>query len=223
MTNGDTGDSAQSAQAAQVAPLEQSKSRRRPVSVERAVQEGILIAGSAVVMDAKNYIIVASLRDGHPFDLDSVMANVQRQLLALSRENDENGRRVEQLAADIHKHGGAPDDSEGYQADDYPTLTRRAIVNLRIGNELKRLSDNEPFLAELAERARIAAWSDVGDAIFTRLLTDLPKPPDKFYEDDKAQRIRALFDINLRALERQTQLRRDERTSPTNEDAKPDE
>jgi hypothetical protein len=186
----------------------QARPKRKAISVTRAVEEGVLIASAAVAMDAKNHIIVEALREGHPFDLDDVMATVRSGLRALARENDETAHRVEQLAAEVQERGGAENDSEGYHLDDHPTLTKRAIVNLRLGEELERLSENDAFVADVAERARLQAWTDVGDAISQRLIASLPKPPDRFYEEDKEQRIRALFAINLRALEKQAERRR---------------
>jgi len=51
------------------------------------------------------------------------------------------------------------------------------------------------------------AWTEVGGAIEARLLDSLPQPRDRFYEDDKDARVRALLSINLRALEKQAKRR----------------
>jgi hypothetical protein len=62
-------------------------------------------------------------------------------------------------------------------------------------------------VGEVAERARKRAWAEVGDAVSSRLLDSLPAEPDPFYDDDKEARVRALFNINLRALEKQAKRR----------------
>jgi hypothetical protein len=180
---------------------------RKPVSIERSVDEGVLIATAAVTMDVKNYIIVEAIRDGNPFNLDDVVAAVRRELLALATENDSSAQRVQQLAVEVQSPGGADHDSEGYQVDDHPTLTKRGIIHVLLAAELERLSEDDDFVAELAEKARVRAWAEVGDAIEARLLGALPKPPDEFYDDDKDARIRALYNINLRALEKQAKRR----------------
>jgi hypothetical protein len=177
--------------------------KRRPVSIERSVDEGVLIAQAAVTMDVKNHIIVGALRDGTPFDLAKVRASVRRELHGLAMENENSARRVQSLAVEVQTPRGAPDNAEGYQTDDHPTLTKRGIIHVMLAEELERLSEDEDFVVELAERARVQAWAEVGDAIESRLLGSLPRKPDKFYEDDKDARIRALFNINLRALEKQ--------------------
>jgi hypothetical protein len=184
-----------------------ARSRREPISVERSVEEGVLIASAAVAMEAKNYIIVEALREGHPFNLEDVAESVRRELVELSQENDDGAHRIQQLADEVRERGGAQNDSEGYQLGDHPTLTKRATVYARLGVELARLSEDNAFVAGLAERARVQAWAEVGDALSARLLASIPRPRDKFYEDDKAQRIRALLNINLRALEKQAQPR----------------
>lgn len=180
---------------------------RKPVSIERSVDEGVLIASATVAMDVKNYIIVEAIREGRPYDQAAVSAEVRRDLLALAHENQASAQRVQQLAVDVQTPRGAPDDSEGYQVDDHPTLTKRGIIHVLLAAELERLSEDENFVEELAEKARVQAWAEVGDAIEARLLNSLPKAPDKFYEEDRDARIRALININLRALEKQARRR----------------
>jgi hypothetical protein len=180
-----------------------STAKRRAVSIERSVDEGVLIAQAAVVMDAKNHIIVGAIRDGKPFDAADVRARVRRELQRLGGENQDNAKRLQTLAVDVQSPKGPPDNAEGYQTEDHPTLTKRGIIHVLLAEELDRLSEDSEFVVELAERARVAAWAEVGGAIESRLLDSLPKPPDRFYEDDKEARIRALFNINLRALEKQ--------------------
>jgi hypothetical protein len=180
-----------------------SRALRKPVSIERSVDEGVIIASAAVTMDVKNYIIVQAIREGHPFDRDDVMAAVRRELRSLAQENDSSAQRVQQLAVDVQTPRGAIDDSEGYQTADHPTLTKRGIIYVMLAEELERLSEDDEFVSELAERARLRAWSEVGEAVSFRLLDAVVGEPDAFYEEDKDARIRALFNINLRALEKQ--------------------
>jgi hypothetical protein len=185
----------------------QSQPARRPVSIERSVDEGVLIASAAVTMEVKNHIIVEAIREGHPFNLDEVCAAVRRELVALAQENNASAQRVQQLSVDVQTEGGAGYDSEGYQVDDHPTLTKRGIIHVMLAAELERLGEDEQFVAEVAERARVQAWTEVGDAVSTRLLDALPDDRDASYDDDKDARVRALVGINLRALEKQARRR----------------
>jgi hypothetical protein len=188
---------------ARVSVPDGAQKKRRPVSIERSVDEGVLIAEAAVTMDVKNFIILEALRDGKDFDLDAVQSQVRAELLELADENAENSNRLNELAVGVQTSRGVPGNSEGYEIDDHPTLTKRAVIHMMLGAELERLCEDDEFVAGLAERARVAAWSDVGNAIESRLIATLDITPDKFYEDDKDARIRALYNINLRALEKQ--------------------
>jgi hypothetical protein len=181
----------------------------RPISIERSVDEGVLIASAAVAMDVKNYIIVEAIRDGSAFDPAGVEAAVRRELLELANENEASAHRVQQLSVDVQSARGARDrdNSEGYEFDDHPTLTKRGVIHVMLAAELERLSEDARFVADLAERARVQAWADVGSAIETRLIDSIPRPRDPDYEAEKDARIRALLDINFRALEKQAKRR----------------
>ena len=180
---------------------------RKPISIERSVDEGVLIASAAVAMEVKNVIIVEAIRDGSAFDAAKVVASVRRELLALADENEASAHRVQQLSVDVQTVRGPRDNSEGYQVDDHSTLTKRGVIHVMLAAELERLSEDPGFVAELAERARVQAWAEVGAAIESRLLDSVPRASDSSYETDKDARIRALVDINLRALEKQAKRR----------------
>ncbi len=179
----------------------------RPISIERSVDEGVLIASAAVVMEVKNLIIVDAIRDGSTFDVNTVTAAVRHELRGLAEENESSANRVQQLSVDVQTRRGPRDNSEGYQVDDHPTLTKRGIIHVMLAAELERLSEDPAFLAELAERARVQAWAEVGGAIESRLLESASTTEDPSYEAEKPARLRAFLDINLRALERQAKRR----------------
>ena len=184
---------------------------RKPISIERSVDEGVLIASAAVAMEVKNRIIVDAIRDGSAYDTENVLAAVRRELLALATENEASAHRVQQLSVDVQTALGPRDNSEGYQVDDHPTLTKRGVIHVMLAAELERLSEDPGFVAEIGERARVQAWADVGNAIEHRLVESIPIPQDAAYEAEKDARVRALLDINLRALERQSKRRRHRR------------
>jgi hypothetical protein len=177
--------------------------RKKTVPLEQVVDDALLIARTAVTLDVKNQIIVGALREGRPFNVDTVRAAVIRELLLVARENEASAQRVQQLAVDVRTPRGAVDNSEGYQVDDHPTLTKRGIIHVLLADELERLSGDDDYVAELAEQARLRAWAEVGEAIENRLLDAATPPRDPSYDRDKAARIRAFYNINLRALERQ--------------------
>jgi hypothetical protein len=176
--------------------------RRKPVSISRATEEGLLIARAALIMEVKNQIILDAIRDGRPYDVARVIDVAKRELGVLARENDDSADRTRQLAAQVLTPEGSRD-REGYQADDHRSLTDRATIHARVSAELERLSGDDEYLRDVADNAQARAWSEVGDAIASRLLRNLPVVPDRFYEQEKEARIKALYRINLHALERQ--------------------
>jgi hypothetical protein len=182
-------------------PLPGPATPRKPISIDRAVEEGILIATSALTMEVKNQIIIDAIRDARPYDVGHVVAVAKRQLLALARQNVESSDRIQHLAEDVLTPKGSTD-SEGYRAGDHPALANRAVIHSRVSAELERLADDDAYIQDVAEAARAEAWTEVGDAVQLRLLRSVPPEPDKFYEEDKAARIQALFAINFRALEK---------------------
>jgi hypothetical protein len=182
-------------------PRPERDSPRQPISIDRAVEEGILIATSALTMEVKNQIIVDAIRDARPYDGDHVADVAKRQLLGLARQNDESSDRIQHLAEEVLTLKGAHD-SGGYRVEDHLALTNRAIIHSRVSAELRGLADDDDYIRDVAESARAEAWAEVGDAVQSRLLRDVPPERDRFYEVDRAARIQALLDINFRALEK---------------------
>ena len=182
-------------------PQKTRKPKRKPISIEHAVEEGMLIARSALTMEVKNRIIVDAIAEGRPYDESHARELVQYELVQLADENEQAAARMRELAAAVLTPRGAYT-REGYQAGDHDALANRATIHAKMCDELRELSSDDAYLDEVAERAREQAWSEVGDAIQSRLIRTLPVSPDRFYEEEKAARIRALYDINLRALEK---------------------
>ena len=63
-------------------------------STARIVDEGMLIALSAVRMAVKNGIIVGALRDHSDYDPERYAALARHELEQVARENDEDSTRV---------------------------------------------------------------------------------------------------------------------------------
>lgn len=189
------------------------KPKREPISIDHAVEEGMLIARSALTMEVKNRIIVDAIAAGRPYEATHARELVQRELIELADENEQAAARVGELAAAVLTPRGAYT-REGYQAGDHEALANRATIHARMCDELRELSSDDEYLDAVAERAREQAWSEVGDAIQSRLIRSLPVSPDRFYEEEKAARIQALYDINLRALEKRARRSSHHRHQP---------
>ena len=71
-----------------------------------------------------------------------------------------------------------------------------------LSHELARLVDDAAFIESVVEDARGQAWSELGDAIESRLALTPAYQPDADYALDRDTRLRELLAIDLAQLER---------------------
>jgi len=172
----------------------------QPISVERAVEEGLLIARSAVTMDVKNRIIVSALRDDHRFDAVETATWVALELTRLSAEQAEYAERMSELANTLTDVRGTTSKEHDYGPRDYRLLTRRGLAYASLSEHLARLVDDSHYVASVVEAARAQAWSELGTAIESRLDLGPMEHPDADYALERDTRLRALVAIDLARL-----------------------
>ena len=171
-----------------------------PISVERAVEEGLLIARSALTMDVKNRIIVSALRDDHRFDAIETASWVALELKNLSQEQAEYAERMNHLAVEVTDRHGPRRNEHNYGPRDYRILTRRGLAYASLSTELTRLVDEPTFVESVVEDARGQAWSELGSAIQSRLDLGPMRQPDADYVFERDIRLRAFIAIDLARL-----------------------
>lgn len=173
-----------------------------PITVERAVEEGLLIARSALTMDVKNRIIVSALRDDHRFDAAETASWVALELEKLSVEQAEYAKRMEDLSAEVTELHGPSRHEHDYGPRDFRLLTRRGLAYAGLSDELARLVDDPDFVESVVEDARGQAWSEIGTAIGSRLDIAPMRHPDADYDLERDTRLRAFIAIDLARLRR---------------------
>lgn len=173
-----------------------------PISVERAVEEGLLIARSALTMDVKNRIIVSVLRDDHRFDAIETASWVALELKNLSLEQAGYAERMNHLAVEVTSQHGPRRHEHDYGPRDYRLLTRRGLAYASLSNELARLVDEPTFVESVVEDARGQAWSELGTAIQSRLDLGPMQQPDADYVLERDTRLRAFIAIDFARLRR---------------------
>lgn len=174
-------------------------------AVQRAVDEGLLIARFAVVMDVKNHIIVSALRHDEPFDADATAREVKQSLVRLAAEQSDYADRVTDVLRErAARARGSVRHEHDYHPEDLGSLDLRHAVYSRVAARLRVLADKADYVAEIVETARQAAWGDLGGAVEMRLDT-LPTSPvkDADYTRNRARRIRTLIDVDFAALKKQ--------------------
>ncbi|WP_139368760.1 hypothetical protein [Agreia bicolorata] len=173
--------------------------------MQRAVDEGLLIARFAVVMDVKNHIIVGALRHDEPFDPEATALEVKQSLVRLAAEQSDYADRVTDVLRErAARARGSVKHEHDYHPEDLASLDLRNAVYSRVAAQLRLLADDVDYVSEIVETARQDAWGELGGAVEMRLDT-LPTPPvrDADYARNRARRIRTLIDVDLAALKQQ--------------------
>lgn len=162
-----------------------------PISVERAIEEGALIARSALSIATRNYVIVAAIRDDHAFDPDDVGRFVRAELRSLSREQAAYSKRMDAAVASADK---------GFDETSPETLARRGIIYAGLSDELARQAADDAIIAEVVETARIAAWNELSRTIELRLDHMSAVAADADYDSQRTQRMKDLRKYDLAPL-----------------------
>jgi hypothetical protein len=171
-----------------------------PISVDRAVEEGLLIARSALTMDVKNHIIVWTLRDDHRFDATQIATVARAELAKLIDEYGGDARRMDSTAVTAISATGPQTSGHDYRAVDYWTLSKRAMIYAAMSAELTRLSADDEFVDAIVEEARTRAWSELSAIVEGHLDWVGPPPSDSDYEETREERMLLLRTEDLRAL-----------------------
>jgi hypothetical protein len=176
--------------------------KSEPITVERAVEEGLLIARSALTMAVKNHIIVRVLGDNRVFNRLESARFAKLELRRLSREQSNYAARMDQTAATAASVPGASQHQHDYRAADYGPLTQRAAIYTALSTELDQLRDDPEFVAGVVESARSDAWAELGKTVEARLDRIFRPAPGGDYELEREHRMQELREIDLAKLAR---------------------
>ena len=169
--------------------------------VARAVEEGLLIGRSTVVLAAKNHLIVGTLRDGSPLrDLD-IGGFVAEDLLRLAAEQGDYAERTALDAKAARTAVGALRHQHDYRPADVHVLEERATIYTELSNRLAALAADDAVTAELAEEARLAAWAELSAVIGKRLDLLVRSETDPAYALARRASMAAVREVDLPTLE----------------------
>ncbi len=170
---------------------------------EQALEEGLLIARHGVTLAVKNRLIVRALQEDARFDDEESARIVAEELALAAEEQRENAQMMVDARATTDLSGGLPDHAHHYHLIDASTLRRRQRLYVALAESLEEARENPDSVAEYVERARAAAWQDIGKNVTARLeqrLHSFADDPD--YILDRQDRLRQLLEVDLPALER---------------------
>jgi uncharacterized membrane protein YccC len=173
------------------------------ISTTRAVDEGVLIALTAIRMTVKNRIIVGALRDDEPY-VPAVYIEVARdEVDELAHQNDDLAARLKRraLARAERSHSDAREAAESQRSE----LLRHVYTNL--AEKLRAVGDDSTRMAELVESARQDAWSEIRQAWHLKLAEQTPTDVGPDYERHREGRLLELIYIDLAELRHEAKRR----------------
>jgi hypothetical protein len=167
----------------------------REFSVERTVEEGLIIALSAIRMAVKNRVILGVLRERSAFDPVDYLPAARSELRILADQNREYGE---------HFRSGALAAGSGLDEEDAATESRRlerlSHVHNLISDELTTIADDDERVLTIIEAARQSAWDEIGGAWIDRMTRELGATRDPDYDRDRAGRLQEFVYIDLAGL-----------------------
>lgn len=175
-------------------------------AMERIVDEGLLIALSAVRMAVKNHIIVGALRDHDDFDESSYQTVARDELIMLAVQNEEDAARVAQERRELASRRW----SQGFTEDerlDLVRLARRRRAHKGLALVLHGVAEDEVKLAAIVEDAQRDASYEIRKALAARLIRQTIDGNAPGYARMREERIKYLLAIDFAML-------RDRRTGP---------
>ncbi|MGV8885034.1 MAG: hypothetical protein ACOH1T_05535 [Microbacteriaceae bacterium] len=146
-----------------------------PAPVERVVEEGMLIATTAVRMHVRNSLVVDVIRHDNDFDPEALLLVARHEFETLADQND---------ATASTRH------------------TQRNLAVLRaLSAALRAAAADDDVLRSIVEQAREEAWREVSGVVAMTLAAQAVDPRDPDYERQREKRIRALINVDLAQLE----------------------
>lgn len=150
-------------------PANKRPKRRLPqrnlAPVEDIVEQGLMVADVAVRMSVKNTIILNALGSKSDYDEQQIMRMVREALVELADERIGDANHIALMRGEIRKTGYSSWSENDYGDGDNATLRHRQEVYEQVAQQLRERSNDERYLRETAERAREAAWHEIGDSL----------------------------------------------------------
>lgn len=150
------------------APRRRRLPERRLAPVEDIVEQGLLVADVAARMTVKNQIILNALGRKADYRQEQIAQMVHDTLIQLAEERERDARHISHMRGEIRRVGRSSWSENDYGSDDSKTLRHRQQVYEGVADELRARAEDERYLHETAERARTAAWSEIGDSLKRR-------------------------------------------------------
>lgn len=168
--------------------------------LKRIVDEGLLIALSAVRMAVKNDIIIGALRDHRDYKRTRYADSARDQLRVLAKQNTQYGKRVRGLRRVLARSGRFRLLTEDERVD-IAQFALRHRVHKKLAAALDAVSRDDYQVARIVEEAQLAASDEIRDAVSARLVRLAVNGRDPDYEERRTERLEMFRLVNLALLE----------------------
>lgn len=178
--------------------------QRHLAPVEEIVEQGLLVADVAVRMSVKNAIIMNALQRRADYDEEQIVEMVREAVAELAREREQDATHIERMRSEIRKTGRSAWSDSEYGDGDNRTLRHRQQVYAGVAAELRQRAADAAYLSATAERARTAAWHEIGDSLKERATHPYYSGgASEEYQAAREERIELLISRDLTELIRQ--------------------
>jgi hypothetical protein len=168
------------------------------VELQRAVDEGFLIAKSAVTIAVANRIITNALRDQGYFDHALIADAAREELHRMADEQRGDAERVREIRAKSSRTKGRSRHQHDYRRGDDLRLRTREATYEELARRLDTRADENGFVDGIVLSARARAWDDIGTTVVGRL--GWAQAPGEGYEIGRDDRVQQLLDEDFAAL-----------------------
>lgn len=142
--------------------------RRELAPVDDIIEQGLLVTDVAVRMTVKNDIIMNALKRRMDYDEQQIANMVVHSIEQLADERERDARHIGRVRGEVKKFGSSAWTDAEYGNDDNRTLRHRQQVYEGVAAELRRRADDQEYVTRTAQRAREAAWEEIGASIAER-------------------------------------------------------
>lgn len=172
--------------------------------IEEIVEQGLLVADVAVRMTVKNAIIMNALKRQVDYDATQIREMVRESCEDLAVERERDARHISRMRNEIRDTGRSSWSESDFGNDDNRTLRHRQEVYEQVASELHKRAADATYLEETAERARQAAWHEIGDSLADRATHPYYSGGDNDeYRHERDNRIQQLIEKDLTSLIRE--------------------
>lgn len=183
------------------------RARRLPqrtlAPVADIIEQGLLVADVAVRMTVKNAIIMNALKRKLDYDEHEIIDMVRDAISELAEERENDAEHIGRMRSEIRKTGRSSWTDSEYGDGDNRTLKHRQEVYAGVAAELRLRAADETYLARTAERARAAAWHEIGDSLKERATHPYYSGgASREYQDAREERIQQFIAHDLTELMR---------------------